>query len=179
MAASGVAAYGRGRVCSPGLALRLEGVLFLIVVCSLGSVHASPCPPYPAPNTNNEVTTSSPLFGPPPMPSTGPPPVSLGTYWDLGIQLTSTGSCTATSRWSPVPEVSLVFFCLGHLHLIRVSDFQSELCKKPNHEACTCKGRKSVSVGGVCALGVPWLELLANRFLLLLLLLLLLSRKLF
>ena len=43
--------------------------------------------------------------------------------------------------------------------------------QKPNHEPCTCKGRKSVSVGSVCVLGEPWLELLADRFLLLLLLL--------
>ena len=39
-------------------------------------------------------------------------------------------------------------------------------------------GRKSVSVGSVCVLGEPWLELLAKRFLLLLLLLLLLMPKL-
>ena len=37
--------------------------------------------------------------------------------------------------------------------------------QKPNHEPCTCKGRKSVSVGSVCVLGEPWLELLADRFL--------------
>ena len=40
------------------------------------------------------------------------------------------------------------------------------------------KGRMIVSVGSVCVLDEPWLELLADRFLLLLLLLLLLlSRK--
>ena len=49
--------------------------------------------------------------------------------------------------------------------------------QKNNHEAYTCKGRKSVSVGSVCVLGKPWLELLADRFLLLLLLLLLLLRQ--
>ena len=59
---------------------------------------------------------------------------------------------------------------------IEVSDFQYKLCKNPNHEPCTCKGRKSVSDGTVCVLGEPWFELLANRFRLLLLLL---SRKLF
>ena len=32
--------------------------------------------------------------------------------------------------------------------------------KNPNHEPCTCKGRKNVSVGSVCVLGEPWLELL-------------------
>ena len=42
-----------------------------------------------------------------------------------------------------------------------------------------CKGRKSVSVGSVCVLGEPWLELLADRVQLLLLLLLLLMAKLF
>ena len=46
----------------------------------------------------------------------------------------------------------------------------NESSAKNNHEPCTCKGRKSVSVGSVCVLGEPWLELLANRFLLLLLL---------
>ena len=48
-----------------------------------------------------------------------------------------------------------------------MSDFQWtwELCKKPNHGPCTCKGRKSVSVGSVCVLGGPWLELLADCFL--------------
>ena len=37
-----------------------------------------------------------------------------------------------------------------------------------NH-APISKGRKSVSVGSVCVLDDPWLELLADRFLLLLL----------
>ena len=37
--------------------------------------------------------------------------------------------------------------------------------------------RECVSVGSVCVLGGPWLELLAERFLLLLLLLLLLLRQ--
>ena len=55
------------------------------------------------------------------------------------------------------------FWCL--------SDFQWDLCKKTNHEACTCRGRKSLSVGSVCVFGEPWLELPADRFLLLLLLL--------
>ena len=31
---------------------------------------------------------------------------------------------------------------------------------------CICQERKSVSVGCVCVLGEPWLELLADRFLL-------------
>ena len=47
-----------------------------------------------------------------------------------------------------------------------------ELCKKPT--PCTCKERKSMSVGSICVLGEPLLELLANPFILLLLLLLLL-----
>ena len=42
--------------------------------------------------------------------------------------------------------------------------------KKNNHKPCTCKGRKSVSVGSVWVLGEPWLELLADCFLLPLLL---------
>ena len=49
--------------------------------------------------------------------------------------------------------------------------------QKPNHEPCTYKGRKSVSVGSVCVLGEPWLELLAKQRLLLLLLLLLRDRN--
>ena len=44
-----------------------------------------------------------------------------------------------------------------------LSNFQWELCKKTNHEPCTCKERKSVSVGSVCVLGEPWLELLADH----------------
>ena len=32
--------------------------------------------------------------------------------------------------------------------------------QKTNHEPCTCKGRKSVSVGSVCVSYEPWLELL-------------------
>ena len=39
--------------------------------------------------------------------------------------------------------------------------------------------RECVSVGSVCVLGEPWLELPADRFLLLLLILLLLMPKLF
>ena len=35
--------------------------------------------------------------------------------------------------------------------------------RNPNHEPCTCKGRKSVSVGSVCVLGEPWLELLSSQ----------------
>ena len=35
------------------------------------------------------------------------------------------------------------------LWCMQQSDFQGELCKKNNHEPCTCKGRKSVSVGSV------------------------------
>ena len=41
---------------------------------------------------------------------------------------------------------------------------------QPCDHTYTCKGRKSVSVGSVCVSGEPWLELLANCFLLLLLL---------
>ena len=44
-----------------------------------------------------------------------------------------------------------------------------DLCKKGigQQTPCTCKEKKSVSVGRVCVLSKPWLELLADRFLLL------------
>ena len=44
------------------------------------------------------------------------------------------------------------------------------LQKTTTNHAPVSKGRKSVSVGSVCVLGEPWLELLADRVLLLLLL---------
>ena len=48
-------------------------------------------------------------------------------------------------------------------------DFQESSATKRNGQQtpCTCKERKSVSVGSVCVLDEPWLELLADRFLLL------------
>ena len=82
--------------------------------------------------------------------------------------------------WVRLPSQSwlLSFLLLSPMLELLCPTSNESSAKNPtmNH-APVSRGRKSVSVGSVCVLGKPWLELLANRFLLLLLLLL--SRILF